>query len=106
MHGTKNHDSSSLQDSKRLHFAAENSNVLENDDECHSGLVSHIAVNSNVSDKYDGCHSDVVDLAVSSYDTNVHNDTNVSQDEPICNLLIDSEVNLLMRNGILEVLKV
>jgi len=56
--------------------AAENSNVLENDDECYSGLVSHTTVNSNVSDKYDGCHSD---LAVSSYDTNVHNDTNVSQ---------------------------
>lgn len=51
-------------------------------------------VNSDVSD--DGCHSGMISQAVSNHNTVA--DTNVSHDEAICNLLIDSEVSLFNEN--------
>lgn len=72
-------------------LSSENTAITNlSEDRCHSGQNNHVAV----SRCGDACHSSLESRLSTNHECN-SNDTNVtSHDEAICNLLIDSEVNL------------
>ena len=76
------------------HGGLSSQEVVSNDvheDGCHGGLSSQAVVSNDVHE--DGCHGGLAigSQAISNYDADR---TDVSHDEAVCNLLIDSEVSL------------